>query len=328
MRQQHDDDCVADCVADRVAVQDGKWRKARGDRLYDYQNACYVSILVVLTSTRLRGLEVLDVGQFKASKSALQGIAECECEMGCARRRQPHADQTAEGAGQADEAIVKVGEAQGGGGHGEIGKVGEELEPADVDALALDDALAVLAVNLGLALLELVEGVQLGGDAEGEARGPEAVGLALGRLCALPLADAEGIGQGDGVEGEVAGVAELAAEGGVAQEGVGGLCVGGDGGGLEVLDGLAEAQDLAGEAEVLLEGVPGGHLGGGAVGAQQVPGVEAGEVLDGAEELVAADGGGDEAEVVGHRGVVDEGVCDHGGGCVDVDVRVCRCAGV
>ncbi|PNY23105.1 Uncharacterized protein TCAP_06944 [Tolypocladium capitatum] len=169
------------------------------------------------------------------------------------------ADQTAEGAGQADEAIVKVGEAQGGAGHDEIG---------EVDALALNDALAVLSVNLGLALPEPVEGVQLRADAEDEARGPEAEGLALDRLGALPLADAEGIGQGDGVKGEVAGVAELAAEGGVAQERVDGFCVGGDGGGLDVLDGLAEAQDLAGEAEVLLEGVPGGHLGGGAVGAQ------------------------------------------------------------
>ncbi|POR38113.1 Uncharacterized protein TPAR_01686, partial [Tolypocladium paradoxum] len=120
------------------------------------------------------------------------------------------ADQAAEGTGQADEAVVKVGEAQGGGGHSEIG---------EADALALDDALAVLAVDLGLALLELVEGVQLGGDAEDEARGPEAVGLALSRLGALPAADAEGVGQGDGVKGEVAGVADLAAEGGVAQEG-------------------------------------------------------------------------------------------------------------
>ena len=42
------------------------------------------------------------------------------------------ANQTAEGAGKTDEAVVKVGEAQGRGGHGEVGEVGEQLELADV----------------------------------------------------------------------------------------------------------------------------------------------------------------------------------------------------
>lgn len=137
------------------------------------------------------------------------------------------------------------------------------------------------------------------------------------RLGGRPLADAGGVAHGQHVKGQIARVANLAADGGVAQKGLERLCVGGLGGGLYVLEVLADAHDFAGEAELLLDGVPGGHLGRGAVGAQEVPGVEAGKVLEGAEDLVAADGGGDEAEVVSHRGVVDESVGDHFG-------RVCR----
>ena len=71
----------------------------------------------------------------------------------------------------------------------------------------------------------------------------------------------------------------------------------------------------------------------GFVGAQEVPGVEAREVLEGAQELVAADGGGDEFEVVRDRGVVDERVGDHFGGGDWVVVlafpwMLCVCAGV
>lgn len=179
------------------------------------------------------------------------------------------------------------------------------------DALAFNDALAVLSVNLGLALLELKQRIELRRHAEDQTHGPEAIGMLRQRLGGGPLADAGRVADGQHVEGQVSRVSDLAADGGVAQEGLERLCVGGLGGGLYVLEVLANAHDLAGEAELLLDGVPGGHLGRGAVGAQQVPGVEAGEVLERAEDLVAADGGGDEAEVVSHRGVVDEGVGDH-----------------
>jgi len=81
-----------------------------------------------------------------------------------------------------------------------------------------------------------------------------------------------------------------------------------------VLDVLADAHYFAGEAELLLDGFEGRDFGGRAIRAVEVPGVEAGEVLKGTEELVAADGGGDELEVVGYGGVVDEGVGDHGDG--------------
>lgn len=179
------------------------------------------------------------------------------------------------------------------------------------DLLALDDAFAVLAINLGLALLEAVQRIDLAGNAKDEAHGPEAGSVLLQRLGSMPLANARSITHRQGIKGEVPCIANLSADSGVAQKGLDGLCVGGLGGGLEVLDVLADAHDLAGEAELLLDGVPGGHLRGGAVCAEEVPGVEAGEVLDRAEDLVAADGGGDEAQVMGHRGVVGEGVGDH-----------------
>lgn len=92
-----------------------------------------------------------------------------------------------------------------------------------------------------------------------------------------------------------------------------------------MLNVLADAHNLAGQTELLLHGVPGGDLGGGAIGAEEVPGVEAGKVLEGAEDLVAADGGGDEAQVVRYAGVVDYGVGDHFGWILCVNRRGCGC---
>lgn len=180
-----------------------------------------------------------------------------------------------------------------------------------LDALALDDTLAVLAVDALLALLEGVEGVELGSNAEGDTHGPEALGLLGEGLCGGRLAEADGVGKGEGIKGQVSGITELSADGGVAEDGVHGLGIGGNSGSLDVLNVLAEAHDLAGEAELLLDGIPGVDGGRGGVGAQQVPAVEAGKVLDQTQDLVAADGGGDEAQVVGYRGVVDESVGDH-----------------
>lgn len=188
------------------------------------------------------------------------------------------------------------------------------------NALALDDALAVLEVDGGLALTQAVEGVDLGDDGAGDARGPEAVGRGLQAGGGGVLADAGGVEDGGGVKGQVARVSELASHGRVAQELVGGgaggrgLGVEGDGGGLEVLNRLAEAEKLAQQAKLLLGGGPGRDGLLGRVGAQQVPGVEAGEILHGAVELVAAERGREELEQVGHAGVVDNGVGDHGGG--------------
>lgn len=99
-----------------------------------------------------------------------------------------------------------------------------------------------------------------------------------------------------------------------------------------MFDELADAQDLAGRAELLLDGVEriDGRLR--PVRAVQVPRVEAGEVLQGTEDLVSANfdtaqlvlynwavvgdgpehtGCRDEAQIVRHRRVVDEGVTNH-----------------
>ncbi len=77
---------------------------------------------------------------------------------------------------------------------------------------------------------------------------------------------------------------------------------------------LADAHQLAREPELLLDCVPGGDRSRRAICAQQVPCVEAGEVLEGSQELVAAYGCGDEFEVPGNRGVVDQAISDHVGG--------------
>lgn len=180
-----------------------------------------------------------------------------------------------------------------------------------LDALALNNTLAVLAVELLLSRLESVECVELGDDTECQTHRPEAVGLLLVVLGSRVLADADGVGDSQGIEGQVTSVTELATDGSIAQDGIQGFGVGGDSGSLDVLNVLAESHNLADQAELLLDGIPRDDLGGCAVGTEQVPGVEAGEVLKGSQELVATDGCGDEAQVVSHRRVVDEGVGNH-----------------
>ena len=185
--------------------------------------------------------------------------------------------------------------------------------------LTLDNALAVLLIDPCLPLLQTVQGVRLRDNAAHEAHGPKSICLSLELLGTLPLANPQRVPERTGIERQISGVANLPANGGVPHNGVHNFGVGGDGGCADVLNVLAEAHDFTYEAELLLDGIPGGDLGVGAVGAEEVPGVEAGEVLEGAEELVAADGGGYELEVVGYRGVVDDGIGDHDGG------LVCRC---
>jgi len=136
----------------------------------------------------------------------------------------PYANERAHGTCQTDEAVIKVGPAQSRGRCGDVAKVSEELQLADrallLNLLLFDDALTILEANAALALAELVLGVYLGDGAAEQTDGPEAVGLLLGPLGALPLADASGVENGGQVEGQVAGVTELAADGEVAQDGV------------------------------------------------------------------------------------------------------------
>ena len=60
-----------------------------------------------------------------------------------------------------------------------------------------------------------------------------------------------------------------------------------------MLDVLADAHELSRKPELLLDGFEGRDGRWQGVGPEEVPGIEAGEVLDCAEDLVAADGGGD-----------------------------------
>jgi hypothetical protein len=69
---------------------------------------------------------------------------------------------------------------------------------------------------------------------------------------------------------------------------------------------------------LLLDGLEGRDFAGCTICAEKVPGVESGKVLEGSEELITAYCCCNEFEVVGHRGVVNEGVGDH----FDVDVMM------
>lgn len=156
--------------------------------------------------------------------------------------------------------------------------------------LSLNNTLTLLPVDGLLLLLQTEQGVNTRHETAGQTRGPGTVSVLLELLDRSQLAVADHVDDGDGVEGEVARVAELATDGQVAENRVdGALVVEGQRGGLQVLEELADTQDLAGGAELLLDGVVGVDGGLRLVGAVQVPGVEAGEVLDGAQKLVAAD---------------------------------------
>lgn len=114
--------------------------------------------------------------------------------------------------------------------------------------------------------------------------------MLLELLGALKLLDAEGVDERQDIETEVARISELATDGQVLQDGVGGvLVVKSDGGGLEVLDEFAGAEHLSRQAELLLDGVPGGNDGFGVVGAEEIPRVESGKVLQRSQDLVTTD---------------------------------------
>lgn len=109
-------------------------------------------------------------------------------------------------------------------------------------------------------------------------------------LHARQLAVPNGVHDRHCVEGQVADIAQLAADGKVAQDRIGNvLVVQSDQGGLQVLGKLPDAQYSAGGAKLLLHGIVGvdGRLR--LVQTVQVPGIEAREVLDRAEHLVARD---------------------------------------
>lgn len=158
--------------------------------------------------------------------------------------------------------------------------------------LSLNDTLTLLAVDGLLLLLQAEQSVDTGNNTAQQTSCPGAVGAILQPLSRLQLAVSDNVHNGDGIEGQVTGVTELATDTQVAEDGINGsLVVQSNGGSLQVLGELADTQDLTGSTELLLDGIVGVDGGLRAVGAVQVPGVEAGEVLDGTEELIAANCG-------------------------------------
>ncbi|KAB8345982.1 hypothetical protein FH972_023034 [Carpinus fangiana] len=273
-----------------------------------------------------------------------------------------HANQTAQRTRQTNKAIVQERrKAQSQAGNRDIAGIAQQLQidssALPLERLLLDDALALLGIDARGALPQLEQLVQPGDGIERQPGEPKAVGNvlhALGLLLALEAADARQVQEDDVVDQHVARVAQLAADGAVAQQGrgAGGLGRGVVGlrGGLDVLDDLAQAHGFADHAELRLDGGPGRDGRRWVVRAQEVPGVEAREVLQRAHELLAANcgegvglvagaiecgcgegrgvcgeggkrravrtGRGDELEVVADRRVVDNCVGNHDCECV------------
>lgn len=107
-------------------------------------------------------------------------------------------------------------------------------------------------------------------------------------LGSVELLETDRIPQRQVVEDEIAGVAELAADGQLAEHRVNGvLVVKSNGRSLEVLDELSGAEDFAGQAELLLDRIPRSDRRLRLVGTVEVPGVEPGKVLQSPENLIA-----------------------------------------
>ena len=68
---------------------------------------------------------------------------------------------------------------------------------------------------------------------------------------------------------------------------------------------LPNSHQFPRKAELLLNGIPRRNLARCSIRAEEIPGVESGEVLERAEELIAADSGRNELEVMSDRGMID-----------------------
>lgn len=121
------------------------------------------------------------------------------------------------------------------------------LQLLDLDRLLGGNGLVRLSSLLIAALVDGVDAIQ---DAEAQARHPSLVRLDLQSLGRSAGPHAGGVEVGEGVEQHVAAVAELAAGGAEADDGVECLCVVGGRGGAEVLDELADAHGFTHDAEV------------------------------------------------------------------------------
>lgn len=104
----------------------------------------------------------------------------------------------------------------------------------------------------------------------------------------LELPEPDCIYQRHRVEGEIAGVAELATNSQRAEHRVNGaLVVESNGCSLEMLHKLSGAEDFARQAKLLLDCVPGSDRLLRVVCTVEVPGVEPGKVLQGPQNLIA-----------------------------------------
>jgi hypothetical protein len=244
-------------------------------------------------------------------------------------------NQRTGGSGNTDNSVIESSPSQTRGWHDQVAAVGEQLEldrstfantnnqykisqirrtgNSPLDLLSLNHALAILLIQSRLSILQRPQRIQTANNAEAQPSEPRLLRIPSNSLRIRGRPDASSIQERSRIKRQVRTVPELASDRGILEHRVEILAVGCDLGALEVLDVLAEAHGLARESELLLDSLEGLDGRGGGIGAVQVPRVEAREVLDGAEELVAADGCGDEAEVVRERGVVDDGVDDgHG----------------
>lgn len=155
---------------------------------------------------------------------------------------------------------------------------------------------SLLRIRTGLLLLlrqqlNVVQSVQARCNVARQSHEPRAISLPLDSRASGELADASLIQVGQGIEGEVDGIAELTAHSQVLEDWVQRLGVGCYRGRFEVLDELSETHRFARVAEALLDRIVGCDGGCGVVGAVEVPRKETREVLDCSQSLVAANYG-------------------------------------
>lgn len=143
------------------------------------------------------------------------------------------------------------------------------------DLLSLDNPLALLAVDRLLLLSQTPKRVDARHKTADQPSKPGPVGMLLQFLSGLELAESEGVDQRDGVEGQITGIAKLAANRKVLEHRIAAnarsLVVKSHSRGLEVLNELPRTENLAREGKVFLQGIPRRNRRLGLVRAEEVP---------------------------------------------------------
>ena len=133
-----------------------------------------------------------------------------------------------------------------------------------LNLLGLNYTLTFLAVNSLLLFPQTVEGIHARDSTTQKTHTPSTVSVFLQTLRRSELAVADSVDNRHGVESQVAGIAKLAADCQVTENGINGaLIVERDRGGFEMFGEFADAQDFARGAELLLHCIVGvnGRLG-------------------------------------------------------------------